>query len=299
MDKIQISKVNMFIAMGLFFVKFSTVFTGFTQLIAEITGFSTSNDNLQGNISKQSLDISGVAVDKNKLLIAAIHLTVKAARKARVWAVNTGDETLAVKFDVHVTTFDDMTQSVVINALTTINELIKTNITSLTGYKVVAADVTAITAAIAAAAATIGTPKQAHVTKAVATAQIVTDIDTCDGYLALIDDLLVSEYEDTNVEMVKEYRLSRELQSLGNHPTGLYATSKDAETNAFLQGVEVTIVEVKRSAISNISGVVEIEHMRPGKYHVTFVKTGYVTYTVIIDFLLGKMQSVGVLMETV
>ena len=299
MDKIQISKVNMFIAMGLFFVKFSTVFTGFTQLIAEITGFSTSNNNLQGDISKQSLDISGVAVDKNKLLIAAIHLTVKAARKARVWAVNTGNDTLAVEFDVYSSTFEKMSQIAALDKLTAINASLNTNILSLSNYKVIPADVTAITTAIAAAQASIGTPKQAHVTKAVATAQIITDTNTCDGFLDLIDDLLVPEYEDTHTEMVNEYRLSRELQPIGTHPTGLLATSKDAETNALLQGVEVTIVEVKKSAVSNISGVVEIEHMKPGKYHVTFVKPGYVTNTIIVDFLQGKMQSIGVLMETV
>ena len=297
MDKIQTSKVNMFIAVGLFFVKFTSVFTGFGQLITEILGFTTSNDTLQGDISKQSLEISGVVITKNTLLDAAIKLTVKAARKARVWAVNTGNDTLAAKFDVQISTFEHMTQSVAINSLTLINELLYTNITSLTEYRVIAADVTVITKAIASAQTSIGTPKQAHVTKAVATAQIVTDIDTCDGFLGLIDDLLVSEYEDSHVEMVKEYRLSREMQPIGTHPTGLFATSKDSKTNAFLQGVEVTIVEVKKSGISNISGVVEIEHMKPGKYHVTFVKAGYVTYTVIIDFLLGKMQTFGVLME--
>ena len=299
MDKIQTSKVNMYTAMGLFFIKFGTVFIGYLQLLTEISGFTTANNSLQGDIEKQGLDVGGVVIAKNKLLLAAIKRTVKAARKARVWAVNTGNETLIVEFDVYISTFEHLTQITALNKLISINTSLNTNILSLTNYKVIAADVTAITTAITAAQASIGTPKQAHVTKTVATAQIVTDIDTCDGFLDLIDDLLISEYEDTHTEMVKEYLLSRELQPIGAHPTGLLATSKDAETNALLQDVEVTIVEVKKSGRSNISGVVEIEHMKPGKYHVTFVKPGYVTNTVIVDFLQGKMQSIGVLMETV
>ena len=299
MDKIQTSKVNMYTAMGLFFIKFGTVFIGYLQLLTEISGFTTANNSLQGDIEKQGLDVGGVVIAKNKLLLAAIKRTVKAARKARVWAVNTGNETLMVEFDVYISTFEHLTQITALNKLISINASLNTNILSLTNYKVIAADVTAITTAITAAQASIGTPKQAHVTKTVATAQIVTDIDTCDGFLDLIDDLLISEYEDTHTEMVKEYLLSRELQPIGAHPTGLLATSKDAETNALLQDVEVTIVEVKKSGRSNISGVVEIEHMKPGKYHVTFVKPGYVTNTVIVDFLQGKMQSIGVLMETV
>lgn len=296
MDKFQTSKVNMYTAMGLFFIKFGTVFIGYLQLLTEISGFTTANNSLQGDIEKQGLDVGGVVIAKNKLLLAAIKLTVKAARKARVWAVNTGNETLMVEFDVYISTFEHVTQITALNKLISINASLNTNILSLTNYKVIAADVTAITTAIAAAQASIGTPKQAHVTKTVATAQIVTDIDTCDGFLDLIDDLLISEYEDTHTEMVKEYLLSRELQPIGAHPTGLLATSKDAETNALLQDVEVTIVEVKKSGRSNISGVVEIEHMKPSKYHVTFVKPGYVTNTIIVDFLQGKMQSVGVLM---
>ena len=299
MDKFQTSKVNMYTAMGLFFIKFGTVFIGYLQLLTEISGFTTANNSLQGDIEKQGLDVGGVVIAKNKLLLAAIKRTVKAARKARVWAVNTGNETLMVEFDVYISTFEHLTQITALNKLISINASLNTNILSLTNYKVIAADVTAITTAITAAQASIGTPKQAHVTKTVATAQIVTDIDTCDGFLDLIDDLLISEYEDTHTEMVKEYLLSRELQPIGAHPTGLLATSKDAETNALLQDVEVTIVEVKKSGRSNISGVVEIEHMKPGKYHVTFVKPGYVTNTVIVDFLQGKMQSIGVLMETV
>ena len=299
MDKFQTSKVNMYTAMGLFFIKFGTVFIGYLQLLTEISGFTTANNSLQGDIEKQGLDVGGVVIAKNKLLLAAIKRTVKAARKARVWAVNTGNETLIVEFDVYISTFEHLTQITALNKLISINTSLNTNILSLTNYKVIAADVTAITTAITAAQASIGTPKQAHVTKTVATAQIVTDIDTCDGFLDLIDDLLISEYEDSHTGMVKEYLLSRELQPIGAHPTGLLATSKDAETNALLQDVEVTIVEVKKSGRSNISGVVEIEHMKPGKYHVTFVKPGYVTNTVIVDFLQGKMQSIGVLMETV
>ena len=299
MNKIQTSKVNMYAAMGLFFVKFGTVFIGFVQLLTEISGFTTANNSLQGDIAKQGLDVGGVIIAKNKLLDAAIKLTVKAARKARVWAVNTGNDTLAVEFDVYSSTFEKMSQIAALDKLTAINASLNTNILSLSNYKVIPADVTAITTAIAAAQASIGTPKQAHVTKAVATAQIITDTNTCDGFLDLIDDLLVPEYEDTHTEMVNEYRLSRELQPIGTHPTGLLATSKDEKTNALLQGVEVTIVEVKKSAVSNISGVVEIEHMKPGKYHVTFVKPGYVTNTVIVDFLRVKMQSVRVLMAEV
>ena len=299
MDKVQKSKVNMFIAMGLFFVKYTGVFTGFVQLIAEITGFTNGYVSLQNEIAAQGVTIGGITTGKNVLLDEAIKLLVKASRKARAWAVNAGNATLAAQFDVQITTFVEMTQSEVLNSLTTINAAISANIASLTGYRVVAADVTAITAAIAAAQVVIGTPKQAKDTKAVATKQIVIDIDKCDGYLMQIDDLLVPEYEDSNPEMVAAYRLSRELQPIGAHATGLLAICKDSVTKALLEKVSVVIVEPDKIGVSNIDGKVEVERMKPGKYHVVFSKAGYLDYTVIIDFLQGKIQTIGVLMISV
>ena len=299
MDKTQKSKVNMFIAMGLFFTKYAAVFTGFAQLITEITGFGTSNTSLQDEISKQTLKIGGVVTAKNDLLDKAIKLLVKSSRKARAWAVNTGNSALAAQFDVQISTFEHMSQTVVINAMNLINAAISTNVASLNGYKVVAADVTAITAAINAAQASIGTPKQAHTTKVTATKEIVKDINNCDAHLELIDDLLISEYEDTNTAMVDEYRLSRELEPIGTHPTGLHALIKAAITNVLLEGVLVTIMELNKTGLTNIDGITEIEHMKSGKYHVIISKVGFVSQTIIINFPLGKIQTIGILMVAV
>ena len=296
MTKRQTAKLNMFIAMTLFFEKYESVFTTFIQLVAEITGFTSSYNSLQTEIGLQGLKISGVTTTKDTNLEAAIKLTVKSARKARAWAKNTGNATLEALFDVQISTFGEMTQSVVINSLTTINAALNTNISSLTTYKVVAADVTAITTAIALASTNIGTPKQAITTRAVATGQIEVYIAECDGFLELIDDLLVPEYEDTDVEMVEAYHLSRAVTSLGNKATGLKVISSNAATAALLEDVTVTIVEVARSGVSNISGVTLIERIKPGTYHVTCTKVGFVDHDVIVEFTLGKITSLAVAM---
>ena len=176
-------------------------------MVTEITGFTTSYDDLQIEIGKQGLKISVVVVTKDTTLETAIKLTVKAARKARAWAKNTGNATLEALFDVQVSTFGEMTQSVVFNLLTTIRTVLNTNIGSLTAYKVVDADFTAITTAIGLPSIDIGTSKQAINTRAVATGQIDVLIDECDAYMEIIEDLLVPEYEDTHAEMVAEYHL--------------------------------------------------------------------------------------------
>jgi hypothetical protein len=299
MTKGQTAKVNMYIAMLLFFAKYELALAAFLQLVTEITNFTGTYNDLQLEIAKQKLKISGVVTAKDSLLETAIKLTVKSARKARAWAVNAGNATLAAQFDVQISTFGDMTQSVVLNSLTNINSSLNTNIASLTGYRVTAANVTAITAAITAASDSIGTPKQAITTRAVATDEIALDITTCDGYLELIDDLLVPEYEDTNPGMVAEYHLSRAVTSLGNHATGLKATVTDAASGALLEGVQVTIVEVSRSGVTDIDGLVVIVRIKPGTYHVTCTMTGFVAYETILVFELGKTQALAVAMVAI
>ena len=299
MTKGQTAKVNMFIAMVLFFSKYEATLASFLQLVTEITGFTGTYADLQEEIAQQKLKISGVKTSKNTLLDNAVKLLVKSARKARVWAVNTGNATLAAQFDVQISTFTEMTQSVVLNSLTTINAAINTNIASLTGYRVTAANVTAITGAISAATGSIGTPKQAITTRAVATDKIALDITECDASLELIDDLLIPEYEDTDATMVAEYRLSRAVTSLGSHATGLKPTVTDSITMALLEGVLVTIVEVSRSAVTDITGVALITRMKPGTYHVTFTKTGYVDFDTIIDFVLGNTKALSVAMVAI
>lgn len=291
MTKRQTAKVNMLIAMILFFNKYEVAFTTFIQLVTEITGFKGSYDKLQTEIGKQGLKISGVAVTKDTNLDAAIKLTVKSARKARAWAKNMDNATLEALFDVQAYTFGEMTQSVVINSLTTIKTALNTNISSLTAYKIVAADVTAITTAIDLASTEIGTPKQAITTRAVATGQIEVLINECDAYLGIIDDLLVPEYEDTDAEMVDAYHLSRAISSLGNKATGLGVSINNAATGEMLEGVLVTIVEIARSGLSDIAGQSLIDRIKPGTYHVTCSKVGFVSYTVIVVFVLGKITS--------
>ncbi len=296
MTKRQTAKVNMLIAMILFFEKYSITFATFVQLVTEITGFTGSYDQLQLEIAQQALKISGVTTTKETNLEKAIKLTVKSARKARAWAKNTGNAKLEALFDVQISSFAEMTQSVVINSLTTIKTTLNSNISSLTAYKVVATDVTAISTAINLASSDIGTPKQAITTRAVATSQIEVFIDECDAYLGIIDDLLVPEYEDTDAAMVEAYHLSRNISSLGNKATGLKVTVTNATTGGKLQDVTVTIIEVARSGVSDITGISLIERIKPGTYHITCAKESFVTVTAIIEFELGKISSLAVAM---
>ena len=85
MTKGQTAKVNMYIAVMLFFAKYETTFASFAQLVDEITDFTGIYNDLQLEIARQKLKISGVVTTKDTLLETAVKMLVKSARKARVW----------------------------------------------------------------------------------------------------------------------------------------------------------------------------------------------------------------------
>ncbi|MEI6124206.1 MAG: hypothetical protein WCQ95_11335 [Bacteroidota bacterium] len=117
-------------------------------------------------------------------------------------------------------------------------------------------------------------------------------------------DLVYSEYLDEDNALIEEFRLAMQIITTGVHHTGLIAMVVDknpvegAITNA-LQGVVMKIVELDFVATSDINGLCGIAKIKPGTYHVEFVLTGYVTRTLILGFIRGRMMEMEVEMEKV
>lgn len=81
---------------------------------------------------------------------------------------------------------------------------------------------------------------------------------------------------------------------MGKKATGLNVTGSNDATGAFLADLEVTIVEVARSGTTDIVGILLIERIKPGTYHVTCKKVGFADYGKIVEFTLGKMTALAV-----
>ncbi len=278
MDKSNKGKMNMFILVALYFTKYSTLFTGYAQLILEITGFKGVIDDLGLDVGIQAKDTKGVTAEKNDLVLAAVKLTVDTSRKARVWAENEGEVKLEHTFNIHVTDFHHIDAKIVLEDLTIVSKAIGDNMAHFVGYKIVAADVTTIDAAIAAAMEDIGKPKQAIKERATSTGNIALTVDKGMVYLHKIDDLLISEYKDTNPKEVAEYKLNRQEEPIGVHHTGIRAivTTGDGE---LVNEALVSIPLLKRSVHTNYDGGGELVKFKADTYLIEITKDGFEKYT--------------------
>jgi len=299
MNKIQNSKLSMYVIMVLFFEKYSTIFTTFTKLVDEIADFLISKGLLDDEITKQRHIDTGVTADKNLLLLTAIDMIVKFSRKARVWASKNENQTLEHQFDTYKSDYTKMHESEALDAMISLRKALNDNIIALAPYKVLPADIIKIDKAIDDAEKSIGTPKLAKNIRAVSTATIIDLIKKVDEHLVNIDDLLIPEYEGTtaaNIEMVATYKMSRELVSKGQSHSGVHSLCKDSITGELLEKVKMEIVELNKTTLSTIFGVAEIIKCKPGSYHVKFTLAGYADYIIVLTIHIGGIIEMEALM---
>ena len=295
MNKGEKGKMNMFILVALFYTKYASVFVGYGQLILEFAGFKGVMTDLGVDVGVQKKDTKGVTAEKNLLVEKAIQLTVDTSRKASVYAEVANDTKLEHTFNIHVYDFHKLDAKVTLENLTLISKAISDNMSKFVGYKIVAADVTAIDAAIAEAMEDLGKPKQAIKERATSTGNIAVNVDKGMAHLHRIDDLLISEYKNTNPIMVAEYMLNREEEPLGTHHTGIrpLITSTGGE---LLQGALVSIPVLKREVVTDYEGVGELIKFMTGTYEIEVSKDGFVGFKTIMKVPRGKIVDFTVVM---
>jgi len=281
--------------MSLFFTKYTALFVGYGQLILEIAGFNAVQVELGLDMGVQKKDTKGVTAEKNVLLEAAIEMVVNLARKARVWAENTGDIKLEHLYNVHVYEFHKLDAKTALEDLTNIVKSISDNLLNFVGYKIVAVDVTNANTAIADAMEDLGKPKQAVKERSTSTSNIALSVDKGMAYLHRIDDLFISEYKNSNPKEVAEYMLNRQEEPTGTHHTGIrpLVTSTGGE---LLHNALVSIPELKRDILTNYEGVGELVKFMTGTYGVEVSKDGFVGFKTILKVPRGKMVDFTVIL---
>ncbi len=289
MNKGEKAKMNMFVLVVLYFAKYATLFSDYAQLLLEVGGLKGVLVDMGVDVGTQTKDTKGVTAEKHVLVDKAVQMTVDTARKARVWAENEGEVKLEHVFNIHVYEFHNIDPKVILASLTIVSKAISDNMLKFTGYKIIAADVTAIDVAIAEATTDLGKPKQALKERATSTGNIGVNVDKGMAYVYRIDDLLLSEYSTSNPKEVAEYKLNRQEEPIGTHHTGIRAvvTTGDGE---LLNEALVEIPILKRSVQTNYEGIGELVKFKADTYGVVIYKDGFEVYHCLQKTVKGKMN---------
>ncbi len=281
MNNKQIAKKNMYDKVRKFLTDNGAIWVLFLPLVDAVDEFFNHDNGLEEFMGKQSQTTKGITEDKDKKLKKAIKLVVNAARKARAWAHTTGNTTLEAVFDVRTDDFLHRADTEALTDLKNLRTALNDNVASLAAYNITALTITTITSAIQAFEDVIAAPADAESSKVLGTGGIEYIIHQIDEDLELIDDLLVNEYQDTEGEMVEQYKIERRIDTVGIHHTrlGAHITYADGSGNA--EGITMRVVEPNKVSVSNIDGDTLSTNMKPGTYHVEFTAPNIATKTII------------------
>lgn len=290
----QIEKTNMYNKMLVFFANplNIVIWASFKRLVDEIANFVALNKLLSNYIQQHHADVTGFTITKNNAFIVMVKLVVKKSQKAYVWAVDTGNDTLAQIFDVQVSDFTHGMETMAFTRIKNIRDALSANIASMTSVNLKAADLEAVNAAITAYENTIGTPNAAKAHKTEGTSALENLLHPIDKSLGLIDNLMESEYAESNPNMVKEYWVTRNIDKLPTHHSGVSAVITDATTGAALQGA--TLAVNGKTATSDIEGIAEISKTKPGTYQANVSHANYASQNIKIVIERGKVTEIEV-----
>jgi hypothetical protein len=138
--------------------------------------------------------------------------------------------------------------------------------------------------------------------KALGTEAYSPSYKKCELAAENIYDYVSGHYVFTNPSLVEELKEVLSIDREGVQHTGLEAICIDKNPpqgaiTQLIEKVEMKIVELNKSALSDIDGKATLIKFRNGKYHVAFSKAGFKTVEMILKIERGKVLHLNVEME--
>ena len=296
MNNRQLKQVRMFIRMRLFFAKSKLAFTTFLPLVQLITNFLLLLTGLENEINAQDLDATGIAKGKEDKRLLMIKLIVPLARKGKVYAGTIPNKDLETQLNIRKTDFgvsEIMDLAIAENAM----KIINANAVSLVAYNITALQLTAGNDALKDFKDSVEKPEEAGTANKAATENIAKDITLCSAILADIDDLLISEYEETIATMVSEYKINRKIGTAAKQHTAVTVhVYGDAAHSTPILGAMMEIVELGRITATDSDGMAEVIQFTGGNYTLRIKAKGKVNYELPFTIKSGKKIELDIIL---
>ena len=217
----QINKTNAYQATNL--VLTDAVF----QLIwNDMPAFARGQASLDGSINllaalaqSQGTPLKGITLDKKRLKLSLISRTLIVAGAAGSYAFESGNQTLAAKFDVTDSALKTMRESLLDDLAQAIHDeaamLVAANPAKMTDYKLTPVMLTDLQSAITAYSATLGTQRAAISGRTGITTAISAEIERADANLENILDRLILQFSADHPEFTTAYATARKVINAG------------------------------------------------------------------------------------
>ncbi len=293
MTKTQTSKFSSYNRIINFLFAYASSFTGLVRLLKCIVDFKAAFVALKLILpSSTAIKSSPTTITKNKDFTNMIDLIVSLANRAYLFAVDTSSETLLSTFQVEVSYFKALSE--IEQTLLAHNVLAALNTNSvalIAGYDIDAAELTSAATYITNAQGQIAAPSTIISNNKTSTDEIDDAFKLVDTTIALLEKAIYGRFKTgilAKLSLISNFDLAKKLRGLTKH-TALIADILNIANEPIANVlVEIFFGTETRTAISNISGIAEIEQFIGGTYNVTYSAVGYITQVIPTIFTLGE-----------
>ena len=293
MDNRQLAKTSTYDRCLAFLADHNDTFGNFAPLATEAAEATADLVALHRAADSSGKSTDGITIVTANLRIAMKTVLLPLAQTALGWAMKQHDPVLTPVFDISETDLLHGAAERGASLAQKIIDALNDNVAALNAaVGITPASIAAAQAAKDAFARAIKNTPTAQAANTTATASVAAFFPLMDEHFAIIDTYMAGQYAASQPALFAQWTLLREVGHTVRRHTGIHATIKDAAGNA-LPGVQMTITESGRTAISNASGEAELSKMKAGMYHLTF-KNGDVVKELTVTVGLGVMADVGV-----
>jgi len=254
------------------------IIAGFTPLEDLIVEFRADAAQLGANFMIIFGAKGKVDVNKTPKFDLLTTLTVRLARKALAWAIKNQDAEAIKTYDIHKSDFK-MSAANRVTLGETVAKQLETNLNQLTPYRVTKANLDALQAAILEAKKYSSEPKTKIIKGAEANRAnhaLVRKIDeTLDG----MEDLIVSEFEESHLKFVNIFLAARHINNLGSRKTKLLITVVDKNEKPVADAYVDVLEMENEEKYTDENGEAPIAGIKSGAHIVEVSKDGAKTDT--------------------
>jgi|688.fasta_scaffold216388_1 hypothetical protein len=292
MNKQQIAKMNMYLAVQQTLALNKSVYENFSRLNAEVLKFNglvTRINELHTNLSSGT---NGITSGNAQLEQSMVDALVKLARVALVWAKDTKNLALITLFDITKTDLTRLTDAERYAKANNVLGQIETNYKAMGELNVLPANINQARQLVNDYQASLGTTQSALKNNKGLNAETKTLFNEADASLVIISDLTVNATDEPT--FANAFMATKVINDAAVRKTGVTIAVTNKETNEPITTAWAYVEGSDKKDDADQEGLCELYKMRPGTYTIRIEAEGYQTEKLTATVEQGKITELEI-----
>lgn len=292
MNKQQIAKLNMYLAVQQTLALNKSVYASFSRLDAEVLKFNGLVARINELHTNLSNGTNGITNGNAQLEQSMVDALVKLARVALVWAKDTKNSTLDAVFDITKTDLMRLTDTERYAKANNILTQIEANAKALATVNIKQDAITIARQLVNDYQASLGTTQSAVKNNKGLNAETKTLFNEADASLIIISDLTVNALDEPT--FANAFMATKVINDAAVRKTGVTIAVTSKETNEPITTAWAYVEGSDKKDDADQEGVCELYKMRPGTYTIRIEAEGYQTEKLTATIEQGKITELEI-----